>query len=229
MQGGANELNDTRITNNTAQQRGGGIVFANNYNTSSCYLRLSNTTLRGNHALSGGGIFVAVPGNGGINITQLEQAAPASGNTAVYSAGVSIAPLQLAIDTAEFQVPSSAADNGLIPLVVYAGEAFVRVQVDFCDNNTDMEAYLSGAVEKSQADGRGTTEFRALRLLDGTVGRVYCLRVSGWWRAAAWCVSVVAGSNIAGPHVWEAVQLCHSHRVIGGGHIVGTARPSKGA
>jgi hypothetical protein len=181
LQGGLTQLHATNVTGNNARQQGGGIAFVNICgSSSSCALELLNgTTVEGNSAQSGGGVFVAVPGNTGVNLTQISRSAPGDKNTAVYSAGVSVAPFLLAIDRTDFRVPSSTGENGLIPLVARVGQGSIRVLVEFCDQYKNDRAYLTGVVESSGGDRNGTAEFRTLRLLAGTKGRTYCLTVSG--------------------------------------------------
>jgi hypothetical protein len=116
-------------------------------------------------------------------------------NTAVYSAGVSVAPFLLAIDRTDFRVPSSTGENGLTPLVARVGpQGSIRVLVEFCDQYKNDKAYLTGVVELSGDDRNGTAEFRTLRLLIGTKGRTYCLTVSG-------CVFVGCGGEGSGAGV----------------------------
>jgi hypothetical protein len=72
-QGGLTQVYATNVTGNNARQQGGGIAFVNICgSSSSCALELLNgTTVEGNSAQSGGGVFVAVPGNTGVNLTQI--------------------------------------------------------------------------------------------------------------------------------------------------------------
>jgi hypothetical protein len=179
LQGGATYLESSSITSNFARQQGGGIAFINICGAASlaCSLHLPpGTTVTNNSAQSGGGVFLSVPDNSsGIALREIQAAAPSAANTAVYSAGVSLAPERLAVAATSFKVPSSTGDNGVINLVANVGQASTRVQVELCDFSHNDSAYLTGAVE--QSGGQGAAVFSSLRLLKASVDTTYCLRV----------------------------------------------------
>jgi hypothetical protein len=213
MQGGLTTLYATNVTGNSARQQGGGIAFANICgSSSSCALNLLNgSAVEANSAQSGGGVFIAVPGNTGANKTQLAAAAPADKNTAVYSGGVSMAPSWLGVNRADVHVPSSTGVNGLIPLEARVGQGSIRVLVEFCDLYQNDRAYLTGVVEKSGADRNGTTQFRTLRLLAGTTGRSYCLMVGS--DAVDGCPRLLV--SIIGGHIFQWLPpVMHVARLV---------------
>jgi hypothetical protein len=181
LQGGATHLVSSTITSNFARHQGGGIAFINICGASSlaCSLHLPpGTTVTNNSAQAGGGVFLSVPDNSsGVALRDIEAAAPSAANTAVYAAGVSVAPERLAVTPTSFRVPSSTGDNGVIRLVADVGQVSARVQVEFCDFRHNDSAYLAGAVE--QSTGEGAAVFGSLRLLKASVDTTYCLRVSG--------------------------------------------------
>jgi predicted outer membrane repeat protein len=180
LQGGIANLASSSIASNFARQQGGGIAFVNlcGAASDSCSLHLPpGTTITNNSAQSGGGVFLGVPGNGtDVRLSELQAAAPDGANTAVFSAGVSVAPSMLNVTTRAFRVPSSTGDNGVIGVTADVGQASVRVQVEFCDFRQNDSAYLTGTVEQSEGGGRAV--FGSLRLLKGSVDTTYCLRVS---------------------------------------------------
>jgi hypothetical protein len=187
LQGGATYVDSSTITSNFARQQGGGIAFINICGASSlaCSLHLPpGTTVTNNSAQSGGGVFLSVPDNSSSALREIQAAAPSAANTAVYSAGVSLAPERLAVPATSFTVPSSTGDNGVINLVADVGQASTRVQVELCDFSHNDSAYLTGAVE--QSGGQGAAVFSSLRLLKASVDTTYCLRVSLGCAALCW-------------------------------------------
>jgi hypothetical protein len=210
LQGGTTHLVSSSITSNTARHQGGGIAFINLCGSSSlaCSLHVPpGTTIANNSAISGGGIFLAVPRDSdisGVDLAQMQAAAPSDSNSAVYSAGVSAAPSKLLVSQRAFRVPSSVGDNGVIQLAVDVGQASTRVQVEMCDFSSNDSAYLTGAVERSAAGGRAV--FQSLRLLRGSANTSYCLRVRSWLLSlhvecmpAQGCTLVRAANTACGP------------------------------
>jgi hypothetical protein len=180
LQGGATHLVSSTITSNFARQQGGGIAFINLCGTSSlaCSLHLPpGTTVTNNSAQLGGYVFLSVPdSSSSVALREIEAAAPHAANTAVCSAGVSVAPTRLSVTPTSFRVPSSTGSSGVIKLMADVGQASTRVQAEFCDFSHNDSAYLSGSVE--QSGGQGVAVFGSLRLLQASVDTTCCLRVS---------------------------------------------------